>query len=60
MPLTMRQVPQALATGWEGEGLETNKMMNYSARNNVGLAGEWKYHLPKKGPINYYKIVWVN
>ena len=60
MPLTMRQVPQALATGWEGESLESNKVMNYSARNNVGLAGEWKYHLPKKGPINYYKIVWVN
>ena len=60
MPLTMRQVPQVLATGWEGESLETNKVMNYSARNNVGLAGEWKYHLPKKGPINYYKIVWVN
>ena len=60
MPLTMRQVPQALATGWEGESLETNKVINYSARNNVGLAGEWKYHLPKKGPINYYKIVWVN
>ena len=59
MPLTMRQVPQALATGWEGEGLETNKMMNYSARNNVGLAGEWKYHLPEKRP-NYYRIVWVN
>ena len=60
MPLTMRQVPQALATGWEGESLESNKVMNYSARNNVGLAGEWKYHLPKKGPTNYYKIVWVN
>ena len=59
MPLTMRQVPQALATGWEGEGLETNKMMNYSERNNVGLAGEWKYHLPEKRP-NYYRIVWVN
>ena len=60
MPLTMRQVPQALATGWEGESLETNKVMNYSARNNVGLAGEWKYHLPKKGPKDYYRLVWVD
>ena len=63
MPLTVRQVPRALATVWEGESLAkepNNKVMNYSARNNVGLAGEWKYHLPKKGPKNYYRLVWVN
>ena len=63
MPLTVRQVPRALATVGEGESLAkepNNKVMNYSARNNVGLAGEWKYHLPKRGPKNYYRLVWVN
>ena len=61
-PLTVRQVPWVLATVREGESLTkgANKKFNYSARNNVGLAGEWKYHLPKKGPKDYYRLVWVD
>ena len=62
-PPTMRQVTQnGLATMREGKGLEEEGLaINLiSTRNIVGLAGEWEYHLPKKGPKNYYRLVWVD
>ena len=51
-PPTMRQVTQnGLATMREGERLEEEGLVIslISTRNIVGLAGEWEYHLPKKG-----------
>ena len=52
MPLTMRQVtPSWLLTTVREDGGITKvanfRVINYDTRNNVGLAGEWKYHLPK-------------
>ena len=55
VPLTVGQVlpSRVLATEW-GVGSMTKeanyRVMNHSTRNNVGLAGEWKYHLPKRAP----------
>ena len=51
-PPTMRQVTQnGLATMREGKGLEEEGLVLnlIGTRNTVRLAGEWKYHLPKKG-----------
>ena len=47
MPLTMRQVTPSWLLATVREGGDTIRVANLRVINNVGLAGEWKYHLPK-------------
>ena len=46
MPLTMRQVTPSWLLATMREGRDISRVANLRVIN-VGLAGEWKYHLPK-------------